>query len=96
MRCTWCWTSCLSGILPRSKGRAPQSIQSAAARLNLDWPLHSNDTYLGLFQRLRARRQLSFRDLFFANFAGITVTPEDLGLTPGDKRSSTRMARINE
>ena len=73
------------GHFAEIEGPSSASIQSAAARLNLDWPLHSNDTYLGLFQRLRARRQLSFRDLFFDNFAGITVTPEDLGLTPGDK-----------
>jgi hypothetical protein len=40
---------------------------------------------MGLFQRLKSSLGLAFRDLSFDNFAGITVTPSDLGLSPADK-----------
>jgi adenylate cyclase class 2 len=73
------------GHFAEIEGPSSASIQVAAARLELDWPRHSNDTYMGLFQRVRTSRQLSFRDLSFDNFAGITVAPADLGLSPADK-----------
>lgn len=76
------------GNFAEIEGPGSESIQAAAARLGLDWPAHSNDTYLGLFQRLKSSRRLDFRDLTFANFAGLSLTPQDLGLRPGDGPSA--------
>jgi adenylate cyclase class 2 len=60
------------------------SLRPAAERLDLDWSAAVPRSYHDLFQLLRGRRDLAFRDLTFDNFAGITVTPADLGLRPAD------------
>ena len=72
------------GKFAEIEGPSSEAIQAAAARLNLAWALHSNDTYLGLFQRLRTARRLNMRDLSFANFSGLDISPEDLGIRLAD------------
>ena len=54
------------------------SIQEAASHLGLDWDAIILDSYLALFDRLRQTLGLSFRDLTFANFTGLTITPSTL------------------
>jgi len=58
-----------------------ESIQAAAQRLGLPWEKRILESYAVLFERLRQKLGLPFRDLSFANFAGIKVAPEDLGLS---------------
>jgi hypothetical protein len=48
--------------------------------LGLDWERRILDSYIMLFDRLRERLGLAFRDLSFENFEGLTVTGEMLGL----------------
>jgi adenylate cyclase class 2 len=72
------------GKFAEIEGPSSETIQAVAARLGLVWEIHSNDTYLGLFTRLRSARRLNIRDLSFANFAGLTVAPEDLGIRLAD------------
>ena len=37
-----------------------------------------------LFEALRVNKKLPFRDLSFENFAGIIVSPDELGLRAAD------------
>lgn len=43
-----------------------------------------NASYAGLFERTRRALALTFTDLTFENFKGITVTPANLQVTPAD------------
>jgi len=56
------------------------SIHQTAEALGLDWERRILDSYLMLFDRLRMRLSLAFHDLSFANFEGIKVTGEMLGV----------------
>jgi len=62
------------------EGPDGQSIQETASRLGLDWGAVILDSYLVLFDRLRQSLGLSFRDLTFSNFKGITITPSIMGV----------------
>lgn len=68
------------GSFAEIEGPDGVSIRQAAAALDLDWDRRILDSYLMLFDRLRQRLGLPFRDLSFENFAGLTVTGEMLGL----------------
>jgi adenylate cyclase class 2 len=59
------------------------SIRKTAEVLGLDWERRILDSYIMLFDRLRERFGLAFRDLSFANFKSLTVTEDMLDL--GDK-----------
>jgi hypothetical protein len=39
---------------------------------------------MALFEQVRSRLALTGRDLTFTTFEGVKVSPEDLGLSPGD------------
>ena len=57
------------------------AIDRAAAQLGLAAAQRVPGTYLSLFEALRQRRNLPFRDLTFANFRELHITPADLGLS---------------
>jgi len=57
------------------------AIDRAAAQLGLAAAQRVSGTYLSLFEALRQRRNLPFRDLTFANFRELHITPIDLGLS---------------
>jgi adenylate cyclase class 2 len=56
------------------------SIRRVAEVLGLDWERRILDSYIMLFDRLRERLGLAFRDLSFENFKALTVTGEMLGV----------------
>ena len=60
------------------------SLRPTAEHLGLDWSAAIPRSYHDLFQRLCSRRALSFRDLTFENFAGMSVVPAELGVRPAD------------
>ena len=60
------------------------ALRPAAEHLGLDWTAAIPRSYHDLFQQLRRRRDLPFRDLTFENFSGLSQTLADLGLRPGD------------
>jgi adenylate cyclase class 2 len=62
----------------------PKAIQITAGRLGLRWEAAIQDSYLGLFEKLRIRRGLQFSDLTFDNFAKLGVHVCDLGIEPAD------------
>lgn len=59
------------------------SIQAAAVRLGLDWERRILESYAGLFERARVALGFTFRDLSFANFANLQLSPETLGVRWG-------------
>lgn len=66
------------------EGPDPGSIQETCHRLGLDWERRILESYTFLFEQLKARVGLDFRDLTFENFSGQQVTPQDLAVSPAD------------
>ena len=60
------------------------ALKSTAQELGLHWEMAIPESYSALFDRLRARRRLGFRDLTFNNFEGIEIAASDLGVQPAD------------
>ncbi len=60
------------------------AIRSVAEKLRLNWASAIQDSYSLLFEKLRAHQGWRMRDLSFANFKQLPVTPELLGVTPAD------------
>ncbi len=72
------------GLFAEIEGPDGDSIQAAARALGLDWDSRILDSYAALFDRVREVLGLDFRDLSFANFEGVKVTPQALGVTPNN------------
>lgn len=62
------------------EGRSGQDLRAAADLLGVDWEAQIKVSYLELFQVLRKRMDLSFRDLTFENLRGNPIPPEALGV----------------
>lgn len=54
-----------------------EGVRALARRLGLDPHTSIPASYQALFERARVTRRLNFSDITFANFMGITITPED-------------------
>jgi adenylate cyclase, class 2 len=67
------------------EGTDVPALHSLSDRLGLDWDASAPASYVMLFEALRAKMNLPFRDLSFSNFANLRVLPADLGLKPADK-----------
>jgi adenylate cyclase class 2 len=72
------------GAFVEVEGADPQLVRTAADRLGLRWETRSPESYLALFEGLRARRGFKMPHLSFEGFKGITVTPADLQLEYAD------------
>jgi len=68
------------GNFAEVEGPDGASIRQTAAALGLDWERRILDSYIMLFDRLRERLGLAFRDLSFENFKSLAVTEEMLDL----------------
>ncbi len=68
------------GSFVEIEGPDAESIQAAAARLQLDWEARGLTSYLALFDQLRAARGLTAQNLTFAELHGIQASPQDLGM----------------
>ena len=66
------------------EGQDVPAIRSLSDRLGLDWDASSPLSYVMLFDTLKSKRKLPFRDLSFENFAQIKLSAEDLGLRAAD------------
>lgn len=73
------------GRFAEIEGPDGATIQAAARRLGLDWEARVLDSYLMLFDHFCREQGLSIDNLSFANFTGLTVTPEMLGVRPADR-----------
>ena len=72
------------GTFAEIEGPGGEAIQAAALQLGLDWEQRILDSYLMLFDMLKARLGLTFNDLSFENFQGLTIPPAALGAKPAD------------
>jgi adenylate cyclase class 2 len=68
------------GNFAEIEGPDGASIRRAAEALGLDWERRILDSYIMLFDRLRARLGFAFRDLSFENFKSLTITDDMLGV----------------
>ena len=68
------------GNFAEVEGPDGASIRQTAAALGLDWERRILDSYIMLFDRLRERLGLAFRDLSFDNFEGLNVIENMLDL----------------
>jgi adenylate cyclase class 2 len=66
----------------------PDAIRPAAERLQLNWATSIPESYSSLFDKLSRRGTVGFRDLTFDNFRGVSISAEDLGVTPADGNES--------
>jgi len=60
------------------EGPNTESIRKAAERLGLQWEDRIVLGYMNMFQIIKERLMLTFRDLTFGNFADVDITPGDL------------------
>jgi adenylate cyclase class 2 len=67
------------------EGPDSESIHRAALQLGLNWDAGIMESYTALFERLKVRLGLAFRDLSFENFNGMEITPEVMGVMVADK-----------
>ncbi len=61
------------------------SLRPVADKLKLNWDAAIPENYSMLFDRLKERRNLPFRDLTFANFSGLQVSAADLSVRAADE-----------
>lgn len=73
------------GSFVEIEGPDAETIRRVAEKLGLAWARSASDSYVALFYGLRARLGLTFNDLTFDNFAGLTIAPADLGVRPADE-----------
>lgn len=62
----------------------PKALKAVAGQVGLRWEAAIQDSYLGLFEKLRARHNLPFTGLTFGNFASHPAHVRDLGIEPAD------------
>ena len=73
------------GAFVEIEGPNPEAIQSVTRKLGLEYSASIPASYTALFEQLKERLSLPFRDLSFENFKGLTLTPDDLGVHPADR-----------
>ena len=73
------------GSFVEIEGQTVEQIQAVSTNLNLNWSTAIASSYMALFEGLRKKLQLPFRDISFENFRELRVTPEDLSVRPADK-----------
>ncbi len=67
------------------EGPDRESIYRAAQKLGLNWDAGIMDSYMVMFEQLKGRLGLTFRDLSFENFKGLEISPDDLGVKIADQ-----------
>jgi len=72
------------GNFTEIEGGDAKSIQSVARKLALEWSAGITESYLMLFDRVKNQKKMDLRDLTFAAFHDIQVSPRDLGVKPAD------------
>lgn len=90
-RTTYAWQGVLIvldempyGNFAEIEGPDPELIHTTSAHLGMAWEARLLDSYTMLFDKLRGVYAFTFRDLSFANFAGLDVDWSALGIPPAD------------
>jgi adenylate cyclase class 2 len=72
------------GNFTELEGTDPAAIRATAAKLGVNWDARILESYTSLFDMLRKKLGFTFRDLSFANFSELKISPKDMGVTPAD------------
>jgi adenylate cyclase, class 2 len=72
------------GNFSELEGPDAESIRRVAKKLGVNWEARIAESYTGLFAHLKKDLGLTFRDLSFENFNGITISPQAMGVQPAD------------
>jgi adenylate cyclase class 2 len=72
------------GHFAEIEGPNGETIQRIARQLGLDWEKRILGSYMALFGNVKNALHLDMRDLTFANFQGIQVSAQDLGVEYAD------------
>jgi adenylate cyclase class 2 len=67
------------------EGPDAETIRAASKQLGLNWEEGLPETYISLFRRLRELFSLTFQDITFENFTGVSVDLSRIGVKPADK-----------
>jgi adenylate cyclase class 2 len=73
------------GTFVEIEGETVEQIRNISAKLGLNWNAAIPSSYTALFESLRRRMGLSFRDLSFENFGDLRPTSADLNVQPADE-----------
>lgn len=69
------------------EGPNEEKIQQLSEALELNQELSVAASYTLLFDQLKSKLGLTFRDLTFANFHELTIVPQYLGVVPADRNN---------
>lgn len=72
------------GNFTELEGQTPEAVFALSKKLGLKWEHRINDSYVVIFDRLKAKLNLDFRDLAFEQFQWLVIQPEMLAVNPGD------------
>lgn len=73
------------GNFTEIEGADTSAIHRVAGELDLSWEARILESYTSLFDLLKEKRGLTFRDLSFTNFSDLHISPADLGVIPADQ-----------
>ena len=66
------------------EGPDAKNIRRVSDALAFDWDTRTMLSYAVLFQRIKIALGLTFRDMTFQNFEGVSIGPDNLELRPAD------------
>jgi adenylate cyclase class 2 len=67
------------------EGPSVEEIQLVNQRLGLNWDAKIPSSYSVLFEQLKEKKTLLFRDMIFENFNSLVISADDLGVQPADR-----------
>jgi adenylate cyclase class 2 len=67
------------------EGPSVEEIQLVNERLGLNWDAKIPSSYSVLFEQLKEKKTLLFRDMIFENFNSLVISADDLGVQPADR-----------
>ncbi len=73
------------GSFVEIEGENIEVIRAVVDQLHLNWETAIATSYIALFERVRQALELSFQDISFENFAGISVDGTHLGALAADE-----------
>jgi adenylate cyclase class 2 len=72
------------GTFTEIEGEPASMIQTVATSLHLDWSKRINFSYLVMFEIMKKNLSFEGNSLSFEALAGLSITPQNLGVSPAD------------
>ena len=73
------------GTFTEIEGEPASMIQVVATSLRLDWSKRINFSYLVMFEIMKKNLNFEGNSLSFEALAGLSITPQNLGVSPADQ-----------